>query len=49
MSYLHMPNVPIIERFTDLRQVRFDDYIVVFPPQSGLAPLYVMFRDRREL
>lgn len=49
ISYLRMPNVPIIERFTDLTQVRFDDYIVVFPPQAGLAPLYVMFRDRREL
>lgn len=49
ISYLHMPNVPIIERFMDLTQVQFDDYIVVFPPQAGLAPVYVMFRDRREL
>ncbi|WP_346656660.1 S-type pyocin domain-containing protein [Pseudomonas sp. SWRI77] len=29
--------------------MQFDDYIVVFPPASGMAPLYLMFRDRREL
>jgi hypothetical protein len=27
---------------------RADDYIVVFPANSGLDPLYVMFRNRRE-
>ena len=27
--------------------IRFDDFILVFPPESGLPPQYVMFRDRR--
>lgn len=49
IGYLHMPKVPMIERFEELSQVQFDDYIVVFPRASGLAPLYTMFRDRREL
>jgi hypothetical protein len=49
IGFLHMPNVPLIERFADLSQVQFDDYIVVFPHDSGFEPLYIMFRDRREL
>ncbi len=49
VGYLNMPSVPRIETFSDVAQVQFDDYIVVFPEDSGLAPLYVMFRDRREL
>ncbi|WP_338801228.1 S-type pyocin domain-containing protein [Pseudomonas sp. RSB 5.4] len=27
--------------------IHFDDFILVFPPESGLPPQYVMFRDRR--
>ncbi|CAH0285606.1 Pyocin-S2 [Pseudomonas koreensis] len=27
--------------------IRFDDFILVFPSESGLPPQYVMFRDRR--
>lgn len=48
IGYLRMPEVPVIERFADLSQLRFDDYVVVFPPETGMAPLYMMFRDRRE-
>ncbi|MFK2911758.1 S-type pyocin domain-containing protein [Pseudomonas sp. 3HC3] len=49
IAFLHMPKVPLIDRFADLSQVEFDDYVVVFPPDAGVAPLYIMFRDRREL
>lgn len=49
IGFLRMPSVPLIEHFADMTQVRFDDYIVVFPEGSGLEPLYIMFRDRREL
>jgi multidrug efflux pump subunit AcrA (membrane-fusion protein) len=27
--------------------IRFDDFILVYPPEVGLPPQYVMFRDRR--
>lgn len=49
IGFLRMPPVPLIERFATLAQVKFDDYIVVFPHDSGLSPVYIMFRDRREL
>ncbi|MBK4992570.1 S-type pyocin domain-containing protein [Pseudomonas sp. S37] len=49
IGYLRMPNVPLIDHFADLSQVQFDDYIVVFPNDSGVGPLYIMFRDRREV
>lgn len=49
IGFLRMPPVPLIERFANLAQVKFDDYIVVFPHDSGLSPVYIMFRDRREL
>jgi hypothetical protein len=49
IGFLSMPPVPLIERFANLAQVQFDDYIVVFPHGSGLSPVYIMFRDRREL
>lgn len=31
----------------DLLDVGFDDYIIIFPADSGLPPLYVMFKNRR--
>ncbi|MFP3993556.1 S-type pyocin domain-containing protein [Pseudomonas capeferrum] len=49
IGFFRMPRVPLIAPFENLAQVQFDDYIVVFPPASGMAPLYLMFRDRREL
>ena len=27
----------------------FDDIILVFPPESGLKPLYVMYRSSRNM
>ncbi|WP_081673805.1 S-type pyocin domain-containing protein [Pseudomonas cremoricolorata] len=37
-----------IDSFPELPDTSFDDYIVVFPADSGLAPIYTMFKSRRE-
>ena len=37
-----------IDTFPGLAEAGFDDFITVFPVDSGLPPLYVMFRDPRE-
>lgn len=42
--------VPIegrIDAYPGRGNIRFDDFILVFPPESGRPPQYVMFRDRR--
>ncbi|HWH85162.1 MAG TPA: S-type pyocin domain-containing protein [Pseudomonas sp.] len=42
--------VPIkgrIDAYPGRGNIRFDDFILVFPPELGLPPQYVMFRDRR--
>lgn len=43
MSSLQSPHTPLIESFPGSVNVTFDDYVVVFPPDSGLEPVYVMF------
>lgn len=48
LGFLVSPPVPLLETFRDVQAIQFDDYVVVFPADSGLDPLYVMFRDRRE-
>ncbi|SCY98358.1 S-type pyocin domain-containing protein [Pseudomonas sp. NFACC37-1] len=42
------PIVGRIDSFPEVAESSFDDYVFVFPIDSGLPPLYVMFRDRRE-
>lgn len=37
-----------IDSFPSIEDIWFDDFITVFPADSGLPPIYVMFRDRRE-
>jgi len=37
-----------LDSFPAVSEAGFDDYILVFPVESGLPPLYTMFRDRRE-
>lgn len=37
-----------IDTFPGAADAGFDDFITVFPADSGLPPIYVMFRDRRE-
>ncbi|MED7670745.1 HNH nuclease [Pseudomonas moraviensis subsp. stanleyae] len=42
--------VPIegrIDAYPGRGNIRFDDFILVFPPEVGLPPQYVMFRDPR--
>lgn len=48
LGFLRSLPAPLLESFSDIAAIRFDDYVVVFPPASGLDPLYIMFRDRRE-
>ncbi|VVN04809.1 bacteriocin immunity protein [Pseudomonas fluorescens] len=48
LGFIYSSPVPRLEPPIDKENLRFDDYIVVFPIESGLDPLYVMFRDRRE-
>ncbi|HCB1572257.1 TPA: S-type pyocin domain-containing protein [Klebsiella quasipneumoniae] len=37
-----------IDTFPAVSEASFDDFITVFPADSGLPPIYTMFRDRRE-
>ncbi|MPQ86267.1 S-type Pyocin [Pseudomonas sp. MAFF 730085] len=37
-----------IDWFPGISAASFDDFITIFPTDSGLPPIYVMFRDRRE-
>ena len=48
LGFLRSSPVPVLESFSDMAAIRFDDYVVVFPSASGLDPLYIMFRDRNE-
>lgn len=45
VGLLHMPRVPLVEPYAE--GARFDDCVVVFPSQSGLTPVYLMFGDYR--
>lgn len=48
LGFIYSSPVPPLESLIDKEGLGFDDYIVVFPVESGLDPVYVMFRDRRE-
>lgn len=37
-----------IDIFPQVAETSFNDLVIVFPIDSGLAPIYVMFKDRRE-
>ncbi len=37
-----------IDSFPELEDASFDDYIIVFPADSGLDPIYTMFKSRRD-
>lgn len=45
---MNTPNWPQVEAFPVIDDIRFDDYIICFPTASNLAPMYVMFKDRRD-
>lgn len=40
---------PDINAFPALPDPHIDDYVIVFPADSGLSPIYVMFRDPRQI
>lgn len=42
------PAVGRIDTFPEVSAAGFDDFITVFPADSGMPPVYVMFRDPRE-
>lgn len=48
LGFLISSPAPSLEVIDDIAGIRFDDYVVVFPADSGMGPLYVMFRDSRE-
>lgn len=48
LGFVETPSVPLLEALGGEAQVAFDDYVVVFPADSGVAPLYVMLRNRHE-
>lgn len=43
------PPEPDIRTFPGLPDLHIDDYVIVFPADSGLAPIYVMLRNPRNL
>ncbi|MCW1244223.1 bacteriocin immunity protein [Pseudomonas sp. SAICEU22] len=47
-GFVRSSPVPELALFDSVEAVRFDDYVVVFPPDSGLEPVYVLFNDRRD-
>lgn len=42
------PPMPLIEPLAPGLPVRSDDYVVVFPEQAGIGPLYVLFKGAHE-
>lgn len=44
-----VPPEPDIRTFPGLPDLHIDDYVIVFPADSGLAPIYVMLRNPRNL
>ncbi|VEF09735.1 S-type pyocin domain-containing protein [Pseudomonas fluorescens] len=43
MSSLQSPKTPLIELFSGSASVTFNDYVVVFPADADLEPVYLMF------
>jgi len=44
-----VPPQPDIRTFPALPDLEIDDYVIIFPADSGLAPVYVMLRNPRNL
>ena len=38
-----------LDIYPDLSDIGFDDYVIIFPADSGLPPLYVMFKSPRNM
>ncbi|WP_223462892.1 MULTISPECIES: S-type pyocin domain-containing protein [unclassified Pseudomonas] len=49
LEFVYSSPVPAMESLPQgVEGAPFDDYVVVFPTDSGLDPVYVMFRSRVE-
>lgn len=48
LGFIQSAPVPLLEPLIYKDELRFDDYIVVFPDESGVEPVYLMFRNRDE-
>jgi len=48
LGTVRSPPVPLLETYTAPATLAYDDYVVVFPADSGLEPVYVMFRNPQE-
>ncbi|KXK68820.1 colicin, partial [Pseudomonas monteilii] len=44
-----VPPDPDIRTLPELPELQIDDYVIIFPADSGLAPIYVMLRNPRNL
>ena len=49
IRFVHSALAPTIEAFADEAHGRFDDYILVFPVESGLDPIYIIFNRPAQL
>ncbi|MNH28358.1 Pyocin-S1 [compost metagenome] len=38
-----------IDSYPEIADASLDDYVIIFPADSGLPPIYRMFQDRREI
>jgi len=47
-GYVGVKNAPKILDLPAVDDLDFDDYIVTFPADSGLEPVYIMFKDPRD-
>ena len=47
-SYIGSDKVPVVEAIPAIEDLNFDDCIAVFPYESGIEPVYLMFKGSRE-
>jgi hypothetical protein len=47
-GYIAPVRVPVVEAIPVIEDLSFDDCIVVFPYESGIEPVYIMFKGSRE-
>lgn len=48
IGFVHTPELPLLKPHASVDDVEFDDYVVAFPAESGIDPLYVMFKGAGE-
>ena len=45
---ISVPSTPTVLSLPSTDDLHFSDYIVTFPADSGLEPVYIMFKDPRD-